>query len=190
MKISLQPGDVLEIGFHEPTPDKPTGFYELDGALTVFFEKDVRIAVTADLPDGSGREGVIYEERFAQSDLDAGIEKAKAEIARVMAEQPPPPKFDIEQYRMTPERKAFGDKRVAENVRFHFADRLEDYTDTQVADAYERARDDEQFDANFGDNETKVGFRRLLGDLYDTSEPGEHQEVMDAIEAHNSGEEN
>jgi hypothetical protein len=193
MKIMLKPGEALDIGFYE-TGD--TRDYELDGKITVVFVPETAIRVIADMPDTTGRTGIVYEELFgdaAASHERAKVAAAAVEETRKLAEQElagPKPTFDPNMYRRTAEQKAFGDKLVAENIRFHFADKLDDYTDAQVADAYERAMD-RQFSDNFEDDGARLWFRNLLSKIYDVGEPaaGEHQEVLDAIEAHNSGEE-
>jgi hypothetical protein len=51
-KVELEPGEQVTVTFKDS-----------DGEITVEFREDA-LLVTADLPDSSGREGVIYEERF------------------------------------------------------------------------------------------------------------------------------
>lgn len=54
MKILLSPGEKVEIKFAET-----------DGVIEVAFAfNEDSIRVTADMPDSTGRVGVIYEERF------------------------------------------------------------------------------------------------------------------------------
>jgi len=52
MRIELQPGEELEVGFTES-----------DGTIIVAYT-DTALTVSADLPDSTGREGTIYEERL------------------------------------------------------------------------------------------------------------------------------
>lgn len=189
MKIFLLPGETLLVGFHEAAADGPRDHYELDGTLTISFKKDECIMVEADLPDSAGRTGVIYEERFAQSERDllemaekAARTEMQAALDKALAE--PRPATNMDQYRMTPERKEFSDKRVAENIRFHYreTDKLVDYTDTEVADGFERWRDDDTNDPNLGSLESRTAFRGHLFDLYGHNpEPGEHAEVVAAL---------
>lgn len=56
MQIQLSPGELIDVTF-EGT----------DGVITVKFdfEGDQKVSVEADLPDSSGREGVIYMEDFS-----------------------------------------------------------------------------------------------------------------------------
>lgn len=64
MKVWLKPGETLQIGFYESDEQRPD--HELDGTFTVQFEAETRIAIYADMPDTSGREGCIYEEIFSK----------------------------------------------------------------------------------------------------------------------------
>jgi len=102
----------------------------------------------------------------------------------------PKPEFNIEQYRITPEAKAHGDHQVATNIRSHFPGIIILHTDSQLADAYEVARNDDKFDPNFGDADSKKFYLDLVSDLYcgTSVDLGEHQEVLDAIEQCNTGE--
>lgn len=58
MRIMLKPGETLIVGF----ADENDG--DGDGTIEIEFGDEVLI-VRADMPDTTGREGVIYEERFA-----------------------------------------------------------------------------------------------------------------------------
>lgn len=122
---------------------------------------------------------LVKETNALTPEMQAAFEATKAALG-------PVPAFDIEDHRMTPEKKAFGDKRVAENVRFFYReeDKLAGYTDEQIADAYERWKDDNLDDANITTLAQRIDYRQLLETLYPAEgdpEPGEHQEVIDAL---------
>jgi len=119
MKIELQPGESVVVTFAES-----------DGEITVAFTTE-EIYVDANLPDSDGKAGRIYSERYAEAHHKEMIEA----IARGKVELPAP-SFDPSMYRMTPEQKAFTDKRTADNLRFKFGPKLDGWTDTQVADAH------------------------------------------------------
>lgn len=62
MIVMLKPGERVQIQF-----------LESDGELVVEFDVDGdgHLRVLADLPDSSGREGVIYDEDFSRTPLEA-----------------------------------------------------------------------------------------------------------------------
>jgi hypothetical protein len=175
VKILLKPGEELQVGFYEPGGEGPHGGdFITDGEITIQFEKTA-IRVSADLPDTQKRVGVIYEELFGQA-------LAAEQMKKIMADLPPAPKLDPAMYRVTPEQKAFGDKRVAANLREkHDPDGtiFKDYNDTELADAYDVFRYENTDDDKFP----------LWLHTPTTSEPGEHQVVIDAIDGCNDGEE-
>jgi len=55
--VVLRPGESVEIQF-----------FEADGEITVEYGEDA-VRVRTEWPDSSGREGVIYEELFGDSEL-------------------------------------------------------------------------------------------------------------------------
>lgn len=57
MRIMLKPGETLIVGFTDENE------HDGDGTIVIEFE-DETLRVSADMPDSSGREGVIYEEWF------------------------------------------------------------------------------------------------------------------------------
>ncbi len=73
MKIELKPGERITVTL-EGT----------DGEIEVAFnESDVR--VTTDLPDSSGREGIIYQECFGDGDRALGEAPSKVTIHQLAA---------------------------------------------------------------------------------------------------------
>lgn len=104
----------------------------------------------------------------------------------------PKPAFNIEDYRVSPEAKDRGDRQVAANIRANFPGIIILHTDAQLADAFEVARNDPTFDPNFGNGDSKKFFLELVNDINggeaSEPEPGEHQEVIDAINGCNPGE--
>lgn len=68
MKIMLAPGETLTVGFYDED-------FEVDGDFTVsFLENSIKIETT--WPDASGREGVIYEEKFSQENLEKIVQQS------------------------------------------------------------------------------------------------------------------
>jgi hypothetical protein len=64
MKCELSPGEKLVVTF-EGTDGEITVEFAMDGAL---------VRVSADLPDSTGRKGVIYEERASRDEPCAAME--------------------------------------------------------------------------------------------------------------------
>lgn len=135
---------------------------------------------------GEARADAIFNEFVATKagSLKPAMEQTKA----MMDALPAAPKTDMEHYRMTPEKKAFSDARVAENVRFFYReeDKLAGYTDEQVAYVYEHWKDDNLDDANITTLAQRIDYRDLLVAMFGKPEdadpePGEHQEVIDAL---------
>ena len=62
MKVVLKPGETLEVEFEETDGTIIVGFSETD------------ITVSANLPDTSGREGVIYQEVFGTNEKAIAVE--------------------------------------------------------------------------------------------------------------------
>lgn len=151
-------------------------------------------------PAGCAVTLVFYApERTIAEALQAKRATAEAETGKLaeqaLAEGAVRPKLTEEQfkaqYMVTPEAKKRGDKMVADNLRYHYKDKLERYSDTLVADTYEIFRN--EHDPNLS-TEDPV-FREYLGepDLppapYTDQEPGEHAEVIAAL-MNTDGEEN
>ena len=79
MRIMLKPGETLTVGFADENDD------DGDGVITIEFGAEV-LTVCADLPDTTGRQGVIYEERFGDDhDLDGPVQAAPSAYDRKMA---------------------------------------------------------------------------------------------------------
>ncbi len=72
MQIVLKPGERIDVCFEDS-----------DGTIQVAFERDA-IIVSSELPDTSGREGVIYREVFSDPDIDDGGNPAKPPMKALM----------------------------------------------------------------------------------------------------------
>lgn len=74
MRIMLRPGETLTVGFADENDQ------DVDGTIEIEFGAEVLI-VRTEWPDSTGREGVIYEERFGEDpDPDGPVRGEPVEL--------------------------------------------------------------------------------------------------------------